>query len=120
VRLFVDVDDTLVLYNQKGVNPYGAICGTPYIVNEPLVAFIHWWAKEHPDALVVIWSGGGRAYAQNVAARAGCSDVGAAYLCKDRDTLALVDKDDIVFDDQPIKVAARVWGPYDVAGQQGG
>jgi len=113
MRLFVDCDDTLILYNQKGINPYGLHYGTPFTVNTGLVTYIRKWAKDNPDALVVIWSGGGKAYAELCASLAGVGDLGATYLCKDRDTFALVHEGDIVFDDQPIKVDAPRLEPFD-------
>jgi len=115
MRLFVDVDDTLILYDVAGEqHPCGLVYGQAYTVNEELIKYIRWFALEHPDALVVIWSGGGREYAEHVARLAGVDNIGAAYLCKCPDTFALVEEDSIVFDDQEIKVPARVWGPRDV------
>lgn len=113
MRLFVDCDDTLILYNQTGVNPYGLMCGTPYIVNEGLAEYVRAFAEENPDALIVFWSGAGGAYAKECARLAGLKDVKAAYLDKNRDTLTLVGEDDIVFDDQQIDVPAPVREPFD-------
>lgn len=114
MRLFVDCDDTLILYSQTGINPYGVHYGTPYIVNEGLAEFIRQYAAAMPDALIVIWSGGGKEYARECAKLAGVDDIGAAYLIKDRSTFDLVDKDSIVFDDQFISVGATVRGPHEV------
>lgn len=113
MRLFVDCDDTLILYDSAGeIHPYGFIKDEPYRVNEPLVAFIRAFREKHPDGFIVIWSGGGGDYAEQVAKEVGLAEVGAFYLTKDEDTFFLVrGEDDIVVDDQELKVAAVVSPP---------
>lgn len=114
MRLFVDCDDTLILYSQEGINPYGVHYGTPYVVNEPLRRFIRQYAARLPDALIVIWSGGGKEYARECVRLAGLDDLEVACLIKDKSTFSLVDADSIVFDDMAILVRAEVRGPHDV------
>ncbi len=110
-RLFVDCDDTLILYGSEGeVHPYGFIKDEPYRVNEPLLAFIKAFREANPCALIVVWSGGGAQYALTIAREVGLADE-VAVMIKDRTTFPLVTEHDIVIDDQPIKVAAVVTPP---------
>ena len=66
VSLFVDCDDTLVLYLEVGPNPYGIYWGTPYEVNHRLVEGMLRFGERYPEALIVVWSGGGLEYAEMV------------------------------------------------------
>lgn len=118
MRLFVDCDDTLILYSRTGINPHGVLFGTPYVVNDGLVAFVRRIAAANPDALIVIWSGGGGQYAEVVAKIAGLDDIAATYMVKDHTTYPLVRAEDIVFDDQDIKVPAIVWRPDELHGPE--
>ena len=112
MRLFVDCDDTLILYDSEGdVHPYGFSRGDPYHVNETLVAFIWGFRAKYPDALIVIWSGGGRAYAEQVAREVGLSEVATLCAIKDRTTFGLVTTDDIVVDDQKLSVPVVITPP---------
>jgi len=112
MRLFVDCDDTLILYNSEGeVHPYGFVRDTPYHVNESLVAFIKAFYAKYPEALITIWSGGGDQYATQVAKEVGLDEIDALCIIKDRTTFPLVAEDDIVVDDQELKVAATVTPP---------
>lgn len=112
MRLFVDCDDTLILYDSAGeIHPYGFIKDEPYRVNEPLVAFIKRFRAKYPNELIVIWSGGGRDYALRVALEAGLGGLGTSTLVKDSTTFYLVGEDDIVVDDQELGVAAVVTPP---------
>lgn len=112
MRLFVDCDDTLVLYDSEGeVHPYGFVRDTPYHFNETLIAFIWGFRAKYPEALIVIWSGGGSDYALRVALEAGLGGLDIAALVKDRTTFYLVGKDDIVVDDQALGVAAVITPP---------
>lgn len=65
-RLFVDVDDTLVIYEEDGndAHPYGVYLGQPWHANKRLIQGIKNFREENPEALIVIWSGGGKQYAQ--------------------------------------------------------
>lgn len=62
MTIFVDVDDTLVLFDGDKVNPYGVINGKPYKPNLALIEKLKNF-KGH----IVVWSGGGRDYARMVA-----------------------------------------------------
>lgn len=67
-RLFIDVDDTLIKYkNDAEMNPYGFWKGDPYEPNFELIEAIKEYRKKYPDALIVIWSGGGKPYARAAA-----------------------------------------------------
>ena len=112
-RLFVDVDDTLILYDSEGeVHPYGIWRHDPYRVNTKLIGFINLFRVKWPEAMVVIWSGGGANYAR-MAADAVLSGVKVTTLLKDRDTFGLVRENDIVVDDQDLKVDCPVLRPDD-------
>ena len=60
MRYFFDCDDTLVLYGNPGPNPYGYYMDTPYEVNSRLIEGIKELHEREPEALIVVWSGGGR------------------------------------------------------------
>jgi hypothetical protein len=111
-RLFVDCDDTLILYSQDGeiVHPYGVTRGEPHAYNRPLVNSVRAYVRDHPCALVVVWSGGGAQYARVIADIA-LPGVNVAAMTKDESTFDLVRSQDIVVDDMDIKVPARVFRP---------
>lgn len=112
MRLFVDCDDTLILFDSEGPHPFGATAyNEPFHFNEPLIAFIRRFRQRNFDDLIIIWSGGGRKYAQTVAEMVGLDDIGAGYLIKDRTTFDLVRKQDIVVDDQKLAVSAVITPP---------
>lgn len=100
-RLFVDCDDTLILYSDKrqSMHPYGVFYGQEYVPNTRLIAQMNEFVSKYPDALVVIWSGGGYRYAEEVAKLLYLEHLDASYLTKDVDTFSLVRKCDIVVDD---------------------
>jgi len=53
MQIFVDCDDTLVLYDSHtGVHPYGVLNGEPWHPNQPLVDAL--LETEHS---VFVWSG---------------------------------------------------------------
>lgn len=56
-RLFVDVDDTLILW--KDPEPIA----TEWRPNPDVVAYVKQWHANHPDGELVVWSSGGRDYA---------------------------------------------------------
>ena len=51
--LYVDVDDTLVLWDNDG----------SYTINNALIRRMYNFRSLHPDAKIVIWSSGGLEYA---------------------------------------------------------
>ncbi len=111
VNLWVDVDDTLVLYqNDNVVNPFGYYLDTPYLFNEKLIKGIKKFARDHPAAMVVVWSGGGAEYARmwshklNIAHLVHC-------LTKDKETLTLVKEGDICVDDME-DIKERTHDPF--------
>lgn len=66
--LYVDCDDTLVLYHDtpgqmRGVHPYGAYDGIPWSPNQMLIALLQEWLTLDSDRHLVVWSGGGEEYA---------------------------------------------------------
>lgn len=114
MRLFVDVDDTLVQYDSEGeIHPYGFVRNEPYRVNQQLVTYIRQFRVKRPEALIVIWSGGGTQYAAQVAAEM-LPGVDVVPMLKDKTTFKLVRPEDIVFDDEPIHVLGQVFRPDDV------
>lgn len=102
-RLFIDVDDTLILYKQPSdthgeLHPYGFWQGEPYEPNQNLIDAINKYSKENPTALIVIWSGGGKSYAQ---AAIDHFFPGSEYVAMDKgwDEFPLIRVGDIVVDD---------------------
>jgi hypothetical protein len=97
-RIFVDVDDTLVLWQTNSLKPDGEYLGTPYTYNRPLIAALKCHYTDHPGAMIVIWSGGGRSYAKRFAEQI----FGGRHIVtlgKEPDTVSLIRDGDIVIDD---------------------
>lgn len=119
IRLFVDCDSTLLLYDDEGsptAHHYGFWRGDAFHINEPLVAFMRRFREKHEDALIVIWSGGGANYAHEVMIRVGLGEgdddfIDPIPMIKDRTTFYLVREGDIVVDDQAIEVPTTVTPP---------
>ena len=100
--LFVNVDDTLFLYETD--NDWLAFFqGLP---NEPLIERILAW-----DGPVVIWSAGGEDYAR-AAGTLALGDLRFTALEKEPATWGLVQPGDVVVDNDPIPV--RTHEPMDV------
>ena len=95
--LFVDVDDTLILFEGDGVHPYGFYAGQ-YWPNEALIRRMRAW-----DGPIVVWSGGGEEYARTVG-EVVLGDLHFTALQKDERTFALVQPGDVVVDNDPISV----------------
>ena len=124
IRLFVDCDDTLVLYcnglrcEHGDVHPYGSKYD-PWVPNEPLIAHIKAFRERHPDALIVVWSGGGKGYAQGFIDKL-LPDLGITALDKWAPSTDLVRAADFVVDDQwesmmagkDLQAGAYVFGPH--------
>ncbi len=115
-RLFIDCDDTLVLYDAvdgEPFHPFGFARGEPYRVNAPLAESVRAFARDNPCSMVVVWSGGGAQYARTVADMA-LHGVDVTAMTKDRDAFDLVRAGDIVVDDMAASVkgvAAKVLRP---------
>ena len=62
--VFVDVDDTLVIFKNEAnnVHPYGVINGEEFEPNYKLIKKLKDFSGD-----IVVWSGGGKEYAQKVA-----------------------------------------------------
>lgn len=119
--LFVDCDDTLILYDSAlctgpdndcsvHAHPYGFLRGESYTINEPLVASIKAYVYDNPCALTVIWSGGGARYARAIADVV-LSGVDVMTLIKNKTSFHLVRPGDIVVDDMDVEVATKVYRP---------
>lgn len=107
-RLFVDVDDCLIIYqdHKREFNPHGVLLGVPYNVNEGLVKRI-----QNFDGLIIIWSGGGYQYANQIAMEVLRDTVHYMTMTKDKDAFFMIRDGDIVVDDQKIEVPVKVYGP---------
>jgi hypothetical protein len=115
MNLWVDVDDTLVIYDDDGkmTHPAGIHYGTAWKVNEPLLAGIRAFRMIYPDAMIVLWSGGGVDYARTWRDRL-LADVDAHAFGKNPQIASLIKEDDIVVDDYvDFKCPARVYGPHE-------
>jgi len=113
-RLFVDVDDTLVIYENLGrdFNAYGVLEGEKWRINVPLYNSIIRFLDEHPKELVVIWSGGGGWYAEKVSKQIFSETAieKLTFMDKFGKNFALVRKGDIVVDDMAATLDVRVSG----------
>ena len=98
MTLFVDVDDTLIIYDLPPPNPYGYFQGTPWRVNQQLLAGVHQFHADHPETPIIIWSGGGRDYGEMWIVPLGLSGFAEGML-KDWQSLSLIQEGDIVVDD---------------------
>ena len=107
-NLFVDCDDTLILFcfqpgeacPHGGVHPYGASESYPQVPNERLIAGMRQFRVDNPEALIVIWSGGGAWYAMSVIKRLNIHDLQAQAWDKFGHSFDFVTEGDIVVDDQ--------------------
>ena len=116
MRIFVDCDDTLLLYNKEAEkNPYGYWSGVPYQINKKLIDALietsHW--SEMPK--IIIWSGGGEQYAKEILKTLNLPQ----YLClsKDRTTFHLIQEGDIVIDDDNLG-GKRTHDPFQWNGEE--
>ena len=120
-RLFVDCDDTLIIYDniactwpdepcEVHAHPFGVLRGETYTINEPLVASIKAYVEDNPCALAVIWSGGGAQYARAIADIA-LPGVEVITMIKDKTSFHMVCPGDIVVDDMELDVPAKVYRP---------
>ena len=98
MTLFIDVDDTLIIYDRPAPNPYGFFQGTPWRVNQPLLDGIRRFHADNPEAQIIIWSGGGKEYTEIWIDRFGLTGLVVGML-KDHWSLSLIQEGDIVVDD---------------------
>ncbi len=98
MRLFVDVDDTLIIYDQPPPNPYGYYQGISWRVNQTLLDGIHRFHADNPENQIIIWSGGGKEYSEILIDRFGLTGL-VEGLLKDQWSLSLIRDGDIVVDD---------------------
>ena len=100
INLWIDIDDSLVLYqnhdNKK--HPFGIYMGDPWEPNTRLINGIKNFAQNNPNSLIVIWSGGGKDYAQMWKDKL-LPDIEATAMSKNPLAFELVKSDDIVVDD---------------------
>ena len=103
MTLFVDVDDTLIGW-QAAVNvqqPDGFYMETPWVANEKLIEGIRAYRKDNPWAVIIIWSGGGKKYAEMWAHRLGLDHLSSSMV-KDKMAYDLISEGDIVIDDEDL------------------
>ncbi len=113
-RIFIDCDDTLLIYDSIGErHPLGYLQGESYHINESLVDSIRAWAYDNPCSMVVVWSGGGADYARTVTNIVFPYTHGIQTMKKDRTTFYLVRAGDIVIDDMAdsVEVLTKVFRP---------
>ncbi len=100
VNLFVDCDDTLLLYIRGDKrNPYGFWNHIPYNPNYTLIEDLLKFREANPESIITIWSGGGADYAKECAEALEIESSIDKFLLKDITSLLLVSKNDIVVDD---------------------
>lgn len=108
MRLFVDCDDTLVLWLDDdgdvaaGPNPYGN-ASDRWKANTDLVAALNEWNENTLGSEIILWTGGGIAYARVWEQR--IYPEAADAISKDT---RIPGPDDLCIDDMPIKVACPV------------
>ena len=111
--VFVDVDDTLILYEGVGIHPWGFIYGEPYNTNKKLINQLKAFKGK-----IVNWSGGGRGYAEQVAKAILPSDL--KYFTMSKFAVPPdINPGDIIVDDQlesflsMKEYGIKVYGPFD-------
>ena len=113
MRLFVDIDSTLVLWelncsprdnelfdfdeNSQSDNPYNE----KWKPHTKLISQIKKFRQENPNALIVIWSLGGKQYAEIWGRRLLSDITDLVFMDKWGFNLELVQSDSIVIDDSP-------------------
>ena len=108
--IFVDVDDTLVLYRDDiPVQQYGVLMGLGFRVNHLLVDRILQYRS--PNERVVVWSSGGAEYARAVVEQYCPRLDRTGFYLKDETTTGLISPGDIAVDDDAgIRDRARAMG----------
>ncbi len=109
MKLYVDCDDTLVLWldNDDGVlggpHPYGTGAAGRWKPNLELLGAMKQWRENTPGSEIILWTGGGADYAQLWERRV--YPEAADAISKDT---RIPEPDDLCVDDMPIKVACPV------------
>ena len=114
-RLFVDCDDTLVLW-QYVEREDGLYYATPWQRNDDLIATVRRFVDDHPDTELVIWSGGGAVYAARWAV---LFFDGVECVPEDKN-IHYPQPGDICVDDQPLRVACPIYTPEEFMEVYGG
>ena len=109
--IYLDVDDTLVLYSDtEPVHLYGVLMGQGFVLNHALIERVLLYRK--PDETLVLWSGGGADYARAVV-QTYCPrlDDRCVFHLKDLSTLKWLTSGDIVVDDDAgVRARAKAMG----------
>ena len=109
MRLFVDCDDTLVLWQEEHRNQDKSLyLGDKYSINTDLIEIVEHIQDTH-DAQLIVWSGGGVEYAAMWARRFGLKN----WLTAPKD-MRLPQSGDVVFDDMeltPKDSRVKVYSP---------
>lgn len=114
MRIFVDVDDTLVLFKGDFPHPYGVIQGDSFKLNHKLVERLKNFKGE-----IIVWSGGGSTYAGHVAKRVLPESMNFTARTKEGASAKEFVAGDIIVDDQPEyytvlkERGVRVFNPFE-------
>ena len=55
VTLFVDVDDTLIIYDLPPPNPYAYFQGTPWRINQQFLDGFNQFHVDNQETPIIIW-----------------------------------------------------------------
>ena len=100
VNLFVDCDDTLLLYlRDSKINPYGFWKHIPFKPNEDLIEDMRKFRQSNPKSTITVWSGGGLTYARDCVIELGIAGIVDRYLLKIIPNPLLITEEVIVVDD---------------------
>ena len=114
VQLFVDCDDTLLIYDtHQTPNPYGHWRGQSWHPNLVLIGQITAFKVLNPTSDIYIWSGGGSYYAGECSKVLNISHLVSEFLVKDITNFHLVRPGDIVVDDDGLE-GLRTHSPEEI------
>lgn len=109
MRLFVDCDETLVLWDDTHQNQDKTLwVRDSWHKNDNLIAAVRAYLKENKECSLIIWSGGGADYAASWARRFFGDDEYVAAISKD---IRIPEEFDICVDDEELKVKSHCWSP---------